>query len=257
MNYGLYVTASGISTAMARQDILSNNLANVNTVGFKPMMSAVRARDVVRVEDALPFADSDAMLERLGAGVMPTATRRSGAQGALERTDRPLDVALEGKGFLVAERGAGREGLRLTRDGRLALNGAGELVTAAGGEPVLGVGNARITLDASLPIEIRGDGAVAQRGAVVARLRVADVDEPSRLAPDGGGMLRAPRGELLELRDGAARVVQGAVEKSAVNPISTMMAVQGASRRAQGGFRMISTIDETMRMAIARLGRVG
>ena len=69
MNYGMYISASGALTSMHRLDALTNNLANVNTVGFKPHTPAVKQRDVARVEDDMPLADSNAMLERLGGGV--------------------------------------------------------------------------------------------------------------------------------------------------------------------------------------------
>lgn len=256
MNYGLYIAASGASSQMHRQEVLTNNMANINTVGFRPHTVAIRARDVVRNEDSLGLVDSNAMLEKLGGGVVPVATRLSESQGPLERTGRDLDVAIDGKGFLVVSVGDGDEGLRLTRDGRLAVNEDGVLVTSADGAVVMGDGG-EIEIDPSMPVEIASDGSVSQNGGVVGRLQIATVDEAWRLVSEGKGLHRAADGRGLDLMDAPGRVVQGAVEGSGVDAIRTLMGVTTASRSAQTNIEMISMIDENMGMAVSRLGRVG
>ena len=97
MNYGLYMAASGMSASMARQNVLSNNLANVSTVGYKPDSFAIRQRAAARQEDGLHWMDSNAMLERLGAGVQPTFSRVEAGAGAADRI-----------GESAAHRGPGR-----------------------------------------------------------------------------------------------------------------------------------------------------
>ena len=253
MNYGLFISASGMQTSMARLDVASNNLANVGTDGFKPDMIAVRQRDVARIEDGLLHMDSNKLLERLGGGVMPTPTRVSSTQGALKTTNNPLDVALEGAGFIeVAPSSDGSP--RYTRDGRLSVNGEGVLVLAANGRPIEDAGGGEIDINPTLPIEIWGDGSVVQGGAIVGRMNIVDL--PGGVEKEGDSLLRALGDGDNAARESTARVVQGAVEQSGVDAISAIMSVTGAGKAAQSNARMIGYFDETMSQAIGTLGRV-
>ncbi len=256
MNYGMYIAASGASVNQARQDVFSNNLANVNTVGFRPHMMAIRAREPVRLEDGLVGVDSDRLLERLGAGVMPAPVRVSDGQGPLEQTGRDLDAAIEGDGYFVVRVAPGEEGLRVTRDGRFSISPDGRLVTSADGAAVLGIDGQAIAVNPALPLEIRGDGVLAQGGGAIGRLRIAGVPEPGLLRSVGKGLYASTEGGSPELREASGRVVQGSVEGSGVEALKTLMGVTSASRAAQGNIRMISLISENMRMAISQLGRV-
>ena len=256
MNYGLYLAASGVSTNMARLDVLSNNLSNVNTVGFKPLSAPTRARDVVRVEDGLQHMRSDRMLERLGAGVMPAPTMVRDRQGALTETGRPLDVAIQGDGFLVARAGEGEAGLRLTRDGRLAMDGDGTLRLAGSGSAVLDDRGQPIRVDPSRRMEIRGDGVVLQDGGAVARLRVATVADPTALRPMGEGLYASRDGSPLGLRAAEGVVRQGMVEGSAVDPVRTLMGINRAGSASRSNLRVIDLINQNMQSAINRFGRV-
>jgi flagellar basal-body rod protein FlgF len=256
MNYGLYISASAASVNMARQDTAANNLANVNTPGFKPDSLHVRARDVARVEDNLPFEDSDALIERLGAGIMPVPTATSLAQAPLETTNRPLDVGLEGEGFLTVADGPNPRDVRLTRDGRMLLDSTGTLVHASSGRDVLDAQGRRIVLDSSLPTLIRGDGVIEQGGGAVARLGLKTVADPGTLNKAGQGLL-APRPEdAAQLRDATPRVVQGSIEKSGVDPVKGIMAVTGAGRSAQGAIQMMGLINENLDSLINRFARI-
>ena len=127
MNYGSQLSLSGVLTALHRQDVATNNLANLNTVGFKPEIAMTRQRDVVRAEDGQWALPSDAMIERLGAGVQLAPTLTNFTQGTVAPTGNDLDVAIEGSGFLVvrdATDGAA-DRIRLTRDGRLTRSASG------------------------------------------------------------------------------------------------------------------------------------
>lgn len=256
MIYGLYTSASSLSVNMARQDVLSNNLANVNTAGFKPSVLAMAHRDAARIEDGLFSMPSNALLERLGAGAVPLPTVAVLEQAPLERTGRDLDVGLEGEGFLVVRAGPGDEGLRLTRDGRMAVASDGTLVTATDGRPVLNDVGQSIQLDPRRQVRIAQDGTIRQEGQVVARLQVAIAPQAERLARYGAGMLGPRPGEAMDLAPAPARVQQGYIEPSGTNPVHAMMGVTSASRAAQGAARMITYFNELMGAAVNRLGRV-
>ncbi|MCA9282095.1 MAG: flagellar hook-basal body protein [Phycisphaeraceae bacterium] len=256
MNYGLYVSASGALTNMARQDVYSNNLANVTTAGFKPDMFSIRTRQAVRQEDNLAMLDSNAMLERLGGGVMPLPTRIDQTPSALEVTGGPLDLGIEGEGFFAVRMGDSDDPIRLTRDGRLTLNASGMLVRATDGAPVLDTGDGEIQLNRDAAVNIASDGTVRQNGAAVAKIGLWSVPNAGAMVREGNGLFRT-HGPVSESRTaGTGSIKQGAVEMSGVNPISALMQVTSASRAVQGNLRMISYFDNTMGMAISQLGRV-
>ncbi len=256
MNYGLYLSASGAAVNMARLDVYSNNLSNVETVGFKPDFLAVRQREVVREEDDLPFADSNALLERLGAGVQPMPTRITLSQGTLEITDNPLDVALEGSGFFQVQRGSGADGIHLTRDGRFTLNSDGRLVTVNEGAAVLDSSGKAIELDPALPVSITSAGDINQGGGVIAQLGVFDVEEPEKMIKKGANAFQAEADVMARRRPSTARVIQGSIESSGADSVGSLMGATSASRAAQGAFGMIGIFNEVMDRAINTLGRV-
>ena len=258
MNYGLYIAASGASVQLARQETFTNNLANVNTTGFRSHVMAVQARNVARVEDHLSGADSNRMLERLGGGVKPAPVLVSSGQGALDTTGRALDAAIDGDGFFVVRVGAGDAGLRLTRDGRFALSPDGRLVTSGDGAEIQSVDGGAIELEPGSQFSIRSDGTVEQNGTAIGQIQLADVADPSRLRSMGEGMFGSADGQALELREDppTGRVVQGSVENSSVDAINELMGATNASREVENNLRMIGMIAENMQMAISRFGRV-
>ena len=255
MNYGLYISASGMSAQMARQDVLSNNLANVNTTAFKPDLLAIRQRDMATREDATLPLDSNRLLERLGAGVMPTATRVNASPAPLESTGNPLDLGVEGEGYFLVRAGPGNEGVRLTRDGRFTLSPDGALVTAAEGRPVLDETGQRISIDPTRQVIISAAGDVQQDGQTVARLALANVPDPASLVKEGGGLFRTS-GPALSLPRATGVVKQGMVESSGTNSINAMMAVTSASRAVESNATIIGYINDLMGRAINTLGRV-
>jgi flagellar basal-body rod protein FlgG len=150
MNYGMHISASGALSAMYRQDVLSNNLANINTNGFKADQPAVRYRPSVREEDGLSFMPSNELLEQLGGGVQVVQPRTRFEQGTIEETSNDLDLAIKGDGFFVvrSETTDGADRLRMTRDGRFTISSKGQLVMASSGMPVLDVQNRPIEVPA-------------------------------------------------------------------------------------------------------------
>jgi len=256
MNYGFYTAASGAFTNMARMDVLSNNLANIDTVGFKPFSIGVRQREAARQEDSLQYIDSNTLLEKLGAGVMPTPTRISTSQGTLRETHRPLDVAIQGEGYLMVDLGSGAQATGLTRDGRMLLDPTGRLVHATTGKPILSPNAEPIQLEIGVPVQIRADGSIVQNDVEVARLGLINIPEPGTMQPVGGGTFRPTTQQMEQASQPDAHLVQGSVEDAAVNPLRTMMAVTTAGSSARSNLRMVSTINEIMGLAITRLGRV-
>jgi flagellar hook-basal body protein len=147
MNYGLYVSAAGALTSLHRQDVVANNLANLNTVGFKPDSVFTKTRLPERLESGQSFADPQYLLEQLGGGQHLHPTFISFRQGDLAETHNDLDVAIMGEGFFAVQAGSGPDSIRLTRDGRFTLNTDGELVMSTSGMRVLDVNDEPIRLN--------------------------------------------------------------------------------------------------------------
>jgi flagellar basal-body rod protein FlgG len=257
MHYGLYLAASGSLTNLHRMDVLANNLANAETPGFKPLSWSTRQRDVARVEDQLPNLPSSELLERLGGGVMLMPARVSSRQGTPETTGRPLDLAVDGPGFLVVRQGAGldADSLRFSRDGRLSLNARGVLVQATTGLPVLDAVNNTIRLDPSQPVSIDAQGTIRQGNAAVARLQLAVPPSTDQLRPEGNGLFSVPGTAMSRRRPAEGQFIPGAFERSAVDPVRTMLNLGSAERAAGSSTRMIQYFDQLMDRAVNGLGR--
>jgi len=263
MQQGMRISASGAMVSLYRTDVAAANLANVNTVGFKPDSTGAQSRVVVREEDNLPFLPSNPLLEQLGAGVLAGPRRTSFEQGPLQSTGNDLDVAIEGDGFFlvgVASENGGQT--MLTRDGRFTRDDRGQLVQAASGLPVLGPGGSPIVLPIDDTVTIDAHGFMYDEvGSLLGQLGVASVADRSRLNKQGEGLYAVPP-EVLDsaiaqpLATGV-RVHQGMVEGSAVDPIKAMMEVTNAGKSVASNSRMISYHDQLLDQAINTFARVG
>lgn len=258
MQYGLNISGSGVLTSLYRQDVLSNNLANLNTAGYKPDVPEIRHRDPVREEDGLWHLPSNELIEVLGAGVTPGPNRISFAQGAIETTNNALDLAIRGDGFFVvrtAESG-NNDQFALTRDGRFAIDDRRRLVMATSGLPVLDTSNRPIRLPSDSEVSIASDGTLSQEGAEIARINVVDAPDKRGLRKGGGGLFLIDAYFADSLTTATGRVVQGAIEGSATNEIKAMMDIQGASRAVSANIGIMTYHDRMMERAINTFGRV-
>ncbi len=259
MYYGSDIAASGVLTAMHRLDALANNMANIDTVGYKPVMAATMSRDPARVEDNLGYLPSNELMEQLGAGVIMAPSRVSFRQGAIEQTGNDFDIAVEGDGFLVARTSSdgNTDGIALTRDGRMALDANGVLVQATSGRPILDTQNRIIRLRTDQSVEIDNWGMIRQDGTPVAQLRLVDVADRMELTPVGDGLYKPSASAAANLMPGTGRIVHRAVEGSAVNEISALLQMQGASSAVRASIGLMSYQDRLADRAINTFGRIG
>ncbi len=255
MNYGLYLSASGVLTNLHRQDVIANNLANTSTVGFKRAMADFTQRDAEAIEDRLSPDVSHKLLDRLGGGTLVSPSKLNWQPGPLTQTGSDLHVAIDGdgRGFLVVQNEDG--GLRLTRDGRLALDKDGTLRTEIGDLRVLGANDEPILLDRSLPIEVDSKGTIRQGGEAVARLQLVEVDR-GLLTPEGKGLFTTDEQTLAGRQPADATVLQGWLEDSNVDPVRELLALIETSRAIQDGASLIRYHDSVMERAVNQLGRV-
>lgn len=258
MNYGLQISASGAMTAMYRQDVYSNNLANGTTAGFKPDIPAARQRDSARVEDGVEFLPSDELLERLGGGLQMMPNRTKFEQGSLESSSSSLDLAVQGEGFFVVRDDADTSGdaLRMTRDGRFTKDARGQIVSATSGMPLLDANSRPIVLGDSGEVTVDSDGTVSQDGKPVARIQFVMFPDKGQLHKRGNGVFSAPPNAMSSRQPADGLIKQFMVESSAVDEVSSIMQITGAGRDFESNMNMISAADRMMDRAINTFGRV-
>ncbi|QDU32685.1 Flagellar basal-body rod protein FlgG [Poriferisphaera corsica] len=255
MNYGLYISASGVLTNMYRQDVYANNLANMKTTGFKADLAALMQRDPESVEDQLGMDVSNDLLDKLGGGVLAAPMQIAFNQGKLETTGQRTDVALLEADQFFAVQQQNRDGsstIRLSRDGNLTLNSEGYLVQS-NGQKILDDGDTPILLQPGL-FEITSTGLVRQNDETVAQLQVTTFKDLEQLYKVGQNMLGFKH-DLREMIDNPS-VSPGQLESSSVDPIKAMMDVMAASKAVTGNARMIQYHDTLMNHAVNRLGKI-
>lgn len=257
MSYGIQIAASGLMTAMYRQDVYANNLANMDSVGFKADLPTSRPRPDVIAEDGVGHLPSNDLLRRLGGGSMLNANMIEFSQGPVRPTGNALDVAIEGDGFLAVRDVTGSSGdsVRLTRDGRMTRDKNGRLVMATTGLPILDVQGNSIQLGNGAGVEIDGNGTIRQGGSVIAQLQFVDVSDERSLSKQGASLFRAPTESLASRRPASGTIRQRHVEESSVDEITALMKVTGASRDVDLNTSMIQQHDRLLERAINGLGR--
>ncbi|GAB4108221.1 MAG: flagellar hook basal-body protein [Phycisphaeraceae bacterium] len=262
MNYGLYLSASGVLTNTYRQDVFANNLANVETPGFKPDIPTVRQRDPESIEDGLGMDVSQELLDKLGGGVLAGRQRINFKQGPLRASHQPLDVALLDKRQFFAVESinpeTGQADVALTRDGRFTINGQNELVTQAG-HRVLDASGQAIVVDATGQASIDEAGRLLINGVPTGRaIQVAEVDDLDALTKRGQGLfVFSGPGTARVLPEESVRVKPGHYEASGVDPIMAMMNVVAATKAITSNANMIRYHDQLLDRAVNTLGRVG
>lgn len=263
---GLYTSASGALVAQANVDQIANNLANVNTNGFKRSLMAVMSDQempLYRIQTdpgqapdaAIPGVPTMTPVGPLGLGAQVVDTPTDFEQGVLEQTGNPLDVALEGSGFFAIQT---PQGIRYTRDGSFVRNAQGLLATKDG-SLVLGR-NGAIALPASGEILIDAKGAISVRppgGAVVQpldQLRIVTFADPLRLRPEGA--TRFVDYGARPAADTTTTVSQGMLEKSNADVITSMVGLIVNERWFDANEKSIQTQDQANQMVIEQVGRV-
>jgi len=253
MVYGIYQSAGGLLVNQYRMEVLANNLANADTVGFKHDLTVVRER---RGEAAARMAGGGVSDPRLGAmtgGSLVAPTVTSFEQGPLDVTGNPLDVALVGDGFFRVQ-ADGKE--RYTRDGRFAVNESGELVTAAGFHKVLDDSGSPIVVPASARERVRIDagGQLMSGNNSLGKLGIVDFADKSLLRKTGGNLMEPLGAKPLTMTDAALQT--GAVEKSTVDPTQALVSLIEVNRAYQMNATMVGLADATLGRAVNDVGRI-
>jgi flagellar basal-body rod protein FlgG len=230
---GLYTAAAGMAAQQQRMDSLANDVANVNTAGYKSVRTGFR--DLVYAQSGRGAAAG----VTTGAGSAVQTVGRNFNQGALRQTGQPLDVALEGPGFLRVRTADGREGL--TRDGSLRVTNTGQLVTSTGAQVLPPINfPAGVSLN---EVAIGRDGTITAGNRTIGRLQAVDVASPQALTAAGDNLFVA------NAQSGAPRNVDmtfagGYVEGSNVELSDAMVDMMNSQRAYELASRAVRQQDE-------------
>ncbi|MBK8575201.1 MAG: flagellar basal-body rod protein FlgF [Elusimicrobia bacterium] len=231
---GIYANAQAMTALMAKQDVQSNNLANVNTTGFK--------------KDRIIFEEFSEVLRGQQMSTPIARTSIDPSPGPSVRTENPLDLAIDGKGFFSVQTA---EGPRYTRNGSFQWNEKGLLVDG-GGRIVLGKGGNIQRKPEGGAITVAPSGIISMGGEPIGQLSVVEFSKDVRLRKIGDGLLEKTSGEP---KPGTGRVAQGFLESSSVNSVQEMADMINTLRLFEANQRSLRYQDEALGRAISELGR--
>lgn len=254
---GLYTAWTGMVNQQNRMDVLTNNLANSATVGFKKEGATSQAFD-----DVLAFKIKDTSdpaiarnIGKMSLGVKIGENYTDYSQGSFKATENTFDLALSGNGFFACEytTKSGETSVKYTRDGSFTLNVNGELVTKDG-DYVLDEDGKHIVLDPNLAVSIDRSGAIMQGGRTVTNIQVTDFEDYNYLEHYGESYYLKVDGAREKAAE--AGVYSGYLEQSNVTVINEMVELISVSRNYETNQKLIQSIDGTLEIAANQLGKI-
>ena len=254
MPSALNIAQTGLDAQQTRLSVISHNLANVATTGFKKSRAVFE--DLLYETITQPGANSSQNTElpsglMMGTGVRTVSSTKIFTQGTLSQTDNALDIAIQGRGFLQILMPDGATAY--TRDGSLSMNSQGQLVTSSGYEvdPGITIPNETLTVtiapDGTVSALTAGANAPTQIGAV----QLADFINPQGLQPIGQNLFKEtvssgnPQTGNPGL-NGLGTLIQGSVESSNVNVVEELVDMIETQRAYEMNSKAIQTVDEML-----------
>ena len=254
MDASMWVAKTGLDAQQTRMNVISNNLANVNTTGFKRDRAVFEDMLYQNIRQAGGQTDVNAQAPTgmmLGTGVRVVATEKLHAQGALVNTQNPLDMAIAGEGYCQIAKSDGT--IAYTRDGGFKLSATGQVVNSSGAllQPAITIPNTATSVtigrDGTVSIELAAGGA-----QTIGQLQLARFVNPSGLQSMGQNQLKetpasgAPQ-VLQPGLNGAGTLMQGSLEASNVNVVEEMVNMIETQRAYEINSKAISAVDGMLR----------
>jgi len=254
MNQSLWIAKTGLEAQQTRMSVVSNNLANVNTTGFKRGNVVFQDLLYQNVRQAGGQTSQDTQLPSglmLGTGTRVVATEKLYSQGNIVQSDNPLNVAVQGRGFFQILLPDGT--LAYTRDGTFQLDSQGQLVTSTGYQvqPAItipdGVQSVTIGNDGTVSVSVAGQAAPTQIGS----LQLADFVNPAGLQPIGENMVietaasGSPQIGTPSL-SGLGKTLQGSLETSNVNVVEELVDMIETQRAYEMNSKAVQSTDQML-----------
>lgn len=257
----LWVAKSGLDAQQTRMAVIANNLANVNTTGFKKSRAIFEDLVYQNIRQVGAQSTQNTQLPsglQLGTGVRTVATEKLHSQGNMQQTENPLDVAINGRGFIQILMPNGD--INYTRDGSLKLDSTGQLVTSGGLtlEPAITIPNDAISItigrDGTVSALQPGNATPVQLG----QIQLADFVNPTGLEPVGENLYRESvasgtpvLGTPGEQEYGS--LFQGSLETSNVNVVEELVNMIETQRAYEMNSKAISTTDQMLSFVTQQL----
>ncbi len=254
----LYTAYTGMLNEQRRMDIMTNNLANSATAGFKTESSSSQSFEKVlgiKIRDASE-AFNDRSIGKMSLGVKVGEVFTDYTQGALRETAGKYDLALSGSGFFAVRHvdRAGNETEKYTRDGNFRITRDGHVTDVYGNQLMTESGVLQIPVDAE-SVSIGTDGSVFVNGQIIDKLKIVDFENYDYIEKYGDNMYRTVDGA--EEKEPDAQVLQGYIEQSNVNSVREMVNLITITRAYEAGQKMIQNSDKILENAVNSVGRVG
>ncbi len=255
---GLYTAYTGMINEQHRMDVLTNNLANADTNGFKKEGATSQSFDAILAYKIKDSSEGAHLSRRLGVnhpGVKIGEGYTDFSQGPIKSTGNPYDLALTDSGFFAVEftNKAGETSVKYTRDGDFTLTQEGRLVTRDG-DPVLDENGSYIEVDPRLTTEINSSGQIIQDGRVVATIQVTDFENYDYLERYGENYFQPIEGA--QETEAPAEIRSGFLETSNISVVTEMVNMITVSRAYETNQKVITTYDGTLDIAANQLGRI-
>lgn len=245
---GLYTASSGMLAEQKIMDVISNNLANVNTTGYKKDIVLTKSfPDFIVTRNGGDNIPPGGNIGRMNYGILIDTFSTNYQPGAIDKTNGVLDFALDGTGFFVVNT---PQGLRYTRDGSFILNSNGDLVTKEGYN-VMGQ-NGAIRLNQG-DISVDNFGNISLNGQYIDRLNVVDFNNYNTLRKQGDNLFYTNGGQTIPSN---ATVRQGYLEGSNVNPVNEMVNMIEVMRNYEANQKVATAFDETLDKSVNEVGKV-
>ena len=254
---GLYTAYTGMINEQRRMDVLTNNLANADTTGFKKEGATSQSFESVL---AYKIKDTTSVgryrrIGKMSLGVKTGETYTDFREGSLRQTENPFDLALTDSGFFAVEftSKAGVTSTKYTRDGSFTLTSDGDLVTKDG-DYVLDAGGRHIRLDPLSDAVITRDGTIYQNGNVAAVIQITDFENYDYLEHYGENDYQPVEGAVRAQPN--AQVMQGYLEMANMQVVSEMVQMISVTRAYESNQKIIQTIDGSLEIAANQLGKL-
>lgn len=254
MNQALWIAKTGLDAQQTKMSVISNNLANASTTGYK--RSRAIFEDLLYQNQRQVGAQSTQNTLfptglMVGTGVRTVATEKLFTQGAMSQTQNPLDLAIEGRGFLQILRPDGT--MAYTRDGQMQINNLGQLVTSSGFpvEPPVQIPveaqSITIGIDGTVSVRLPGQAVAAQLG----NIQLVDFINPAGLQPIGNNLFIESTASGTPLPgvpgiNGLGTLLQGYVEGSNVNVVEELVNMIETQRAYEMNSKAIATSDQML-----------
>lgn len=258
---GIESAASGMLSNIELNDIIANNLANINTPGFKQTLATFKNIDNVNVQNvdvSEGYSKYSAPIGNLSAGTTLDSTVFDFKQGTLKVTGNPLDLAIRGDGFFTVQTPTGEA---YTRNGSFIRNEKGQ-ITTSDGYTLIGRDSSGkrgpITVNGEVQnIKVNGNGSLVVDGKVLSKLEISDFRNKSTLEQQGNCMYKVANGQPnTRVASQNFEITQGSVEGSNANVVECMVNSINCSRAYDMMAKSLETNNKTLTKTVNEVGRI-